>query len=387
MNIAFIIPSMDIGGAERVALFLADHYRILGDNVRFFFLQKGGKSFSCAYPSNHLNYKFHCKAADEQLRWIIKAACEMKKLKKKYHIDISLSFMEDSNHINILSKNAERIIISTRTTLSARSDLTNLVYNSLLIKVLYNRAEKIVATSTYSKIDLIENYGVSEKKIETIPNPAVRYNPHRSMEWNYGENVILHIGRLDPVKQQDRIIRAFSLVHKNIPDAKLIILGDGIIRNYLKYICRKMNVESCVYLPGFEYDVGHYILHSKVLVMASKAEGFPNAMVEAMACGIPVVTTDSPGGCPEIVGKKQREDGIQFCEYGILTPYMKGKANKGNELEREEVLLAEAMIKLLNDQTLYEQYSIKSLERAKHFDKNNILNMWDKVIYGKQEDN
>ena len=66
---------------------------------------------------------------------------------------------------------------------------------------------------------------------------------------------------------------------------------------------------------------------------------------------------------------------------------MKGKANKGNELEREEVLLAEAMIKLLNDQTLYEQYSIKSLERAKHFDKNNILNMWDKVIYGKQEDN
>lgn len=104
------------------------------------------------------------------------------------------------------------------------------------------------------------------------------------------------------------------------------------------------------------------------MVMASKVECFPNSILEAMYFGLPIITTDSPGGCQEIVGKKEntnKVNSIMLCKYGILTPVMPSEKLKMNmPLAEQEITLGEAMFKVLTDNELHEKYKKQSLKRA-----------------------
>lgn len=374
---------MDIGGSERAALLLADHLKANGDSVLFFFLRRGGKSFVCPYESHCLGYKHTDGSQIGEIKGILEAASKLRAYKKRYRIDVAISFMEQSNFINILSKRKERVIVSTRTTLSSRDDLKGIVYSPTAIKWLYNRAYRVVAVSDYTRDDLLKNYGIGEKKAVTISNISTKEPFEYKGKWLYGDETVIHVGRLDPVKQQDRIIRAFSYLHSLRPNARLIILGDGKIRRYLRMICEKMNVRESVSFLGFKENVGYYLANSKIFVMASRAEGFPNAMVEAMAYGLPIVTADSFGGVGEIVGKKYSYDETLYCEYGILTPGMTGKADYKRDLDKNEILLGEAMNALISDKNLYQRYSQKSKERSEYYSPKNIWKKWDEIIYMK----
>ena len=145
---------------------------------------------------------------------------------------------------------------------------------------------------------------------------------------------------------------------------------------------KKMGLEKGVFFAGAAVDVGYYLQHADVFVMASRVEGFPNAMVEAMAYGLPVVTTDSPGGCGEIVGKERSSDEIQYCEYGILTPRMEGKASGQEQLLKEEELLGMGMLALLEDNALHQEYSEKARKRAEDYGEEKIMPLWDAIASG-----
>ena len=381
MNIAIIIYSMDIGGAERTALMLANHLSKRGEKVHFFLLGKYGRCFECPYEKHMLSYDNNKDTKTAQIVELFRAARSMKEFKKKLSIDVSISFMEDSNYINVFSSCGDKIILSVHTTLSARSELNRILYNPYLISFVYNRANAVIAVSNYTKKDLINNYGINRRRCVTIPNAPLNHSSTDNIQETLGDKVIIHVGRFDPVKQQDRIIRAFSYVHKRIPESKLVILGDGSLRPYLKYICKMMGVEDAVVMPGFCVDVVSYLRNSRLLVMASKAEGFPNVMVEAMSEGLPVVTTDSPGGCGEIVGKKKDAMDVQFCMYGVLTPYIAGNGSRRSVLDKEEIMLGQAMYRLLIDDNLYKMYSERSRIRAEYYSVSKVCNSWDKLIY------
>ena len=133
---------------------------------------------------------------------------------------------------------------------------------------------------------------------------------------------------------------------------------------------------------GFQKDIKTYLAMASVFVAASVVEGFPVSTVEAMTCGVPIVTTDSPGGYADILGKRlQLEQGYWFCQYGILTPRMPAERLCPEEpLTEEELTLGKALTTMLKDESLWNRYVAASGERAKAYDKEKIFMQWDRII-------
>lgn len=384
MNIAILVPSLGIGGAERVAAYLGNYYYEKGHNVFYFFLANSGRAFFPAKGTvvkTHVFSPFLRGKTTDIIRELAFAAHSYRKLKKRYRIDVAISFMETCNYINICSKGKEKVVISVRTVLSERSECRGVILNKSWIKALYNRADQIVAVSEYVKNDLSKEYGIRDKKIVAIPNISVLYESiQEDLPWKYGSKAIVSVGRLDPIKQHDRMIRAFSYVSKRQPEARLLLVGGGNQINYLQSVCKKMQMENSVVFIGESTDVGYYLQHARAFVMSSRVDGFPNAMVEAMACGVPVITTDSRGGCGEIVGKVRSADEIQYCKYGILTPHMEGQPSEQIQLSKEEKMLGEGMLQLLENDELNKKYSDRARKRSEDYSEGKIMARWDQIL-------
>ena len=383
MNIAILVPSLGIGGAERVAAFLGNYYYEKGHHVFYFLLAGCGRAAFQAEGTivkTHVFSPFSRGEKADIIRELAFAGRSYRKLKKRYRIDIAVSFMETCNYINICSKWKEKVVISVRTVLSERSECKGVLLNEKWIKTFYSKADQIVAVSKYVKNDLSKVYGIKEKKITVIPNVSVLYAPLRKdMPWEYGPKTVVSVGRLDPIKQQERMIRAFSYVAARQPEARLLLVGGGNRINYLKSVCTKMRVDDRVVFIGESAEVGYYLSNAKVFAMSSRVDGFPNAMVEAMACGVPVVTTDSRGGCGEIVGKAGSNDELQYCKYGILTPHMEGKPPE-EQLSREERMLGEGMLQLLENEELHKKYSARARKRARDYREEIIIARWERIV-------
>lgn len=380
MNVSIIIPSLSYGGAERIAQLLGNYLFAHGHNV-FFLLtdsrnnQDHDVKGRVVYISDYL----YVNSSSE----IVKTSLYVRALRRKkkdLRIDVSVSFMEWCNLLNVLSKCHDKVVLSVRTTLSAWDHLDGLIYNKKVIKCFYNLSDLVIAVSEYTKKDLNDNYGIKKEKLITIPNPMILRESISNEAWKYGENAVVCVGRFDPVKQQDRVIKAFSYTHKYLNDAKLILVGDGETRNYLEYIAECAGVKNSVVFVGFTEDVGYYLSQSKVFVLSSRVEGFPNAMIEAMTYSIPIVSTDSPGGCREILGANKKITDVTECEYGVMTPYMFGKTPKGQSIDENEKMLGKAILRLLYDNKLHENYAEKSKKRAMDYEFELIMRKWEATL-------
>ncbi|WP_026670912.1 glycosyltransferase [Butyrivibrio sp. AE3006] len=385
MNVAIIIDNLNGGGAERVAQYLGNHLLKQGVNVYYFLLNKSRTDVyevSGEIVDTGLGRKLAGFGSDKYKDSYIIFQCgqKLKKYKKQYGIDISISFMEMCNFLNVASKCNDRVILTIHTTLSARSDYHGTLYDHKNIRKVCERADTVVAVSEYIKADLVKDYCVKESKLVVIPNTVYGVDKNVDSGSRISGNSILCVGRLVGVKQHDRILRAFSYVRKRNKEVKLYVLGTGSNLDYLKYIAQKLGIDDSVFFMGFCNNMGNYYSGARALVMASMAEGFPNVMVEAMTYGAPVITTDSPGGCGEIVGKTMNSSGIQYCDYGILTPYIKGKAPRSSELEPEEILLGEAMLNIIDNDGLYKRYHEASLKRAEYYSEEKVMKMWEQLI-------
>lgn len=389
MNVAIIIDNFNGGGAERVAQYLGDYLIERGARVFYFLLYESRNDVykvlgSVVYTG--LGDKLAGFGTDKYKDKYTILICgkALKQYKKIYNIDVSVSFMEMCNYLNVVSRYKDKVILSIHTTLSARKDYTGTLYNSKNIRRLCEKADKVVAVSEYIKNDLKNQYNVKDSPIVVIPNTHFMKEDTAGSDYdNSAEDYFLSVGRLVGVKQHDRIIRAFSYVRNKNKKVKLYVLGTGNNLEYLKFIVKRMGIEDSVIFKGFCHNVDQFYKKSRALVMASMAEGFPNVMVEAMSNGLPVITTDSPGGCGEIVGKIQSSRDIQYCKYGILTPYIKGKAPRSIELEQEEILLGRAMLEILEDEALYQRYHEASCKRAEYYGKDRIMKMWYELIVSK----
>lgn len=389
MKIAIMIPELTGGGAQRAAQVLGDYLIDQGHEVFYFLLDSiSPRAYKVNGKIVYINisrYREDIFRGDDHLFWrgIKQAGTIIKKVKKECKIDVSISFMEECNFLNVVSSVGEKIIVSIRTTLSEREEMKGFLYNKDNIRKIYNRADWIVAVSEYVKKDLEDNYGLCVKKLIAIPNAAMRHNDinKNQNEWPYGNKAILSVARINPEKQHDHIIKAFRYVHEQFKDSVLIILGVGHLEDYMKWYSRINGVEEYVHFIGFEEDIGYYMSNSRVFVMASKAEGFPNSMVEAMSYGMPVVTTNSPGGCREIAADDINSivDNVCYEKYGIMVPYIKGKARPDHDYPEDEYL-AEALKRVLADEELYEKYSARSLERASYYSYDKVMEKWTNII-------
>lgn len=381
MNIALLIPSLGGGGAERVASIVGEYYSDKGHKVYYFL---GNTRFRKRYEVKgkviNTGIANAFDSGIDGMVSLIKYAHIMRNYKKKYSINVAFSFMEAFNFINVLSRWSEVVICSECAIPSLRPDMTGLIYNKYMIQVLYNLADRIIVKSSYSAEELTEIYHVKKNRIAKIPNPVILNKTSYTLrEWPYGDHTVICVGRHVEVKQQDIAIKAFSRVAELVEDAKLIICGEGPQKQYLEKVVKALHLQDKVYLPGFQDDISYYYEHSKVFLLTSDNESFGNVILEAMTAGLPVVSLNSPGGPPEILGcEKKIVNKTEYARYGIVTPHL--HSNKGIKVTQQEIELGNTVARLLMDEDLRIHYAAMSKKRAKHYDHKKIMKKWDKLI-------
>ena len=270
--------------------------------------------------------------------------------------------------------------------------------HNFLIKILYPMADKVVVVSEEIKNILIENYNISKEKIKTIYNPhyinkyqELSNEPLEEQYQNTFKNsfVFINIGRLTEAKGQWFLIRSFKEVVEKYPNAKLIILGEGELKEKLQDLINKLNLQNNVHLLGMQKNPFKFLKHSNYFVFPSLWEGLPNTVIEALSLNIPIISADCKTGpreilCPEL-NIDNNIDYPYFGKYGILTkPFPRmfiWEDLDEKPLIEEEKILFDLMIKMIEDENLKTRYS-NGLERAKDFDIGKISKEWEKLLGG-----
>ena len=220
-----------------------------------------------------------------------------------------------------LSPRPTRLVVSIHNHLStAASGASKLNERRIpqLARRFYPEADRIVAVSDGVADDLAQVIAVPRSRITTIYNPISRPEILRQAQARLDHawfapgapRVILGIGKLKPQKDFACLIRAFAHV-RAIRPVRLLVLGEGPQRNALLSLARALKVEKDIALPGFVANPFAYLDRAAVFVLSSAWEGLPTVLIEALACGCPVVSTDCPSGPAEIL------DG---GKYGRLVP-------------------------------------------------------------------
>jgi len=230
-------------------------------------------------------------------------------------------------HVNVaailgrmLGPRGVRLVISERNTPSQDSKdperATRIGYR--LAPYLYRYADAITAVSAGVADDLAHFARLPRERIQVINNPVVTpelYELARepvSHPWFRPDSppVILAVGRLSEAKDYPLLLRAFAHVRRTMT-CRLLVLGDGPLQAELEQLAESLGIRADVDFAGFVLNPYSAMSHAALLVLSSRWEGSPNVLVEAMACGLPVVSTDCPSGPREI---------LMEGRYGALTP-------------------------------------------------------------------
>lgn len=394
VKLFFIIGTLSNGGAERTVSNLTIHLsNNFEKNILLF-----GEDLEVKYPYEGNIIKMdHSKNKGiiNKLRVLFNRYSKVKKIKKNENC-IAISFLEYPNLLNVLTSSRGKTIISVRNYMSKKHNkgLKGFLWG-LTIKILYKRANEIIAVSREIQNDLISNYSIDSDKINVIYNSyptklifdksKEKINNH-VLESIFNYPVVITAGRLHYQKGHIYLIRAFKEVKKVIPEAKLIILGEGSLKNSLIEATEDLEIKKDVYFLGFQNNPFKFISRSNVFVLSSLYEGFPNAIAEAMVTGVPVISTDCLSGPRELLaplelGKTSIKYDIDAKRFGILTPaFKKLNQNATESLTTEEKVLAKRIVDVLSNYEIQSYYAKQSTKRVKEFDIENIKKDWEKVI-------
>ena len=304
------------------------------------------------------------------------------KYKKKNKYILSISNADPSNLVNVISEllnngKLERLVLRIAGLLSnislyQNSKIYGFIYRLLyrsLYRFLYNRTKAVLFISEASKSDSI-SFGISAEKAKVIYNPLdtklienlymADLNIYKVI---FQYPAIINAGRLTKPKGQWYLLRVFKYLKESHKDLKLVILGEGEIKDYLVKLSEELGLRTFVwdrdklsedfdvYFLGFQKNPFKFIARSKLFVFPSLWEGFPYALIEAMACGVAVVTTDCGGNMDYVID----------CYNALVVP-------PGNP-----EVIARAALRILRDNKLKEELIEGGMETAKHW-------TWDKMV-------
>ncbi len=397
-RVALVINTLSNGGAERVVsnmtLSLSDYYDcdiIVNDASTIDYPVIGNIISLGMKPSvNRSGVLYQGKAFFVRL-------FKLGKLRAKAGYHAVISFSDSANVVNILTrKNCGKTVITVHTTLTKASKEKRYKYIvSPLVKAFYNRADNVVAVSQGIKSDLIKNYGILPDKVSVITNGcdnkkiaelAGQQMSDDEKRWIDNRCTIVTIGRLSEPKGYWHIIRALhELKQRNVP-FRMVIMGRGELEEYLSSLINDLGLGDDVFLSGFCANPFKIMVKAQLFVSSSLWEGYPNNIVEAMSCGLPVISTDFDSGAREIIAPNtevsyKNKNEIEMAQYGILTPVCDGKKYSATDpLTYEEKILADAIQMLLQDTDLREQYSQKSKCRALQLDLQKKAEEWRELV-------
>lgn len=387
-NVMILSKALTFGGAERAAAALAG-YMANECNCILVVIDDENKTYESDAQIISLKqsviHKGHGLAL---ILWFVKLYFKVRKIRRDYKIDECISFLTEPDLINILTKSKKsKSTISVR---NLRSAVVTGRIKRLRDKWLFKKADRIVATSKMVEDDLIKVFGTDKSKIEVVYNicnqerilSATREDCLSDEEKVFFEtgDVVITTGRLTDQKGHWHLIRAFSAVVKKHPNAKLAILGQGELNNYLQKLIDDFSLKNSIRILGFKKNPYAYLKKAKFFAFSSFFEGCPNAILEAYATGLPVVSTDGVG-IREVVAPEthyaKKTDGLEQCNYGILLPVCDGKKYDASApLTPGELEMANGISLLFDDQECFDRYKRAAEKRIEFFSKEKILGMW-----------
>jgi glycosyltransferase involved in cell wall biosynthesis len=386
-TICLVISNLVGGGAQRVVSTLSSGFSAY---YQVYLVLHDGKKVEYPYEGRIVDLKTPVTdfLVIKVTNFIVRLF-KLNRVKSKVKPFAVISFLESSNFLNLLSGRRGKTIISVRNYKSkqGRSFLGKIFH--LLIKSLYKKSDLLVVPSKGIKADLKNAFKLQENKIAVLYNPYdlsfISGKATEPLDDNYNKYfagpVLITVGSLTKQKCQWHLIRAFSKIRRSLPGMKLIILGEGSLRPYLEKLISDLQLADNVLLPGFKSNPFQFIARSSIFILPSLYEGFPNALVEAMACGVPVIASDCQSGPREILAPETpylyQTKKIEFAQYGLLTPVGSGHlSSAGEPLSEAEKILSEAVVTVMNDRSIYEKYRHKSRERVMDFEISNIVKQW-----------
>ena len=392
-KIAIMVPNLNRGGAEKVAADLSVYFESKGYDVIIFVENKQKtKDYVCGGSIVYVHRSSGMKTGNTKIisfAELIEDVNTYRQLKKKYRIDVTISFMQASNLLNILSRYQDIVIVTLHSVMSKRTDLyKSFGYGKGIFKFLYQCADKIVLVSKYCQKDWINNFGDFFSKTVVIHNPVYVVSKQNCIVKNSNDfysnsKMVISVARLDGVKQQWHLLRSFKAVLAVCPEAQLLIVGDGILKDALQNLSKQLRIQDNVWFLGFVNNVEKYLKMAQIIAVTSASESWCNAIAEAMLQGVPAVANDCPGGIRELMGigeKKQKYNLITGC--GIITPKLDGKKYTANDpLTKAEIFFAKGILRLLQDDNLRKRMSQNCIENIQQYALENIGGEWEKEIY------
>jgi glycosyltransferase involved in cell wall biosynthesis len=315
--IAFFLPAVWGGGAERVIVNLAEAMTERGLPVDLVLSAAEGV-FLDQLPAP-------VRVVDLAAPRVLRSVAALSRYLRREQPRVLVSSMGHANIAAVwaarLARRGTRVVVTEHNTLSQATQQESRVPGYFwppLMRIFYPWADAIVAVSQGVADDLARTSGLPRERIEVIYNPVItpvmmaqaRQSPNHGWFGDGQPPVILGAGRLTRQKDFFTLLRAFAEVRR-CRTARLMIVGEGEDRPALEALARELGVTDDIALPGFQENAMAYMASSAVFVLSSAWEGLPTVLIEALAAGARVISTDCPSGPREI---------LQDGRLGILVP-------------------------------------------------------------------
>lgn len=362
-RITFFLADFGIGGAEKVSANLIQEMSKRGISIDLVLINQDASyvnvttqqlgSYLSEIPGEVSVINLGAERA-------VKATLPFAKYLQQYKPWAVISHLHYVNIIAVLSKQIARtdtrlILVEHNTISAAKSHMRSYQVVKVLMKWLYPKATSIVAVSQAASRSLEQYLSLESERVRTIYNPVVNHHlftkadqsiDHTWFKYNHPP-VFLAVGRLTEQKDFPTLIKAFAQLRKQ-KNARLLILGEGEQRQELSDLIASLGMTEAVRLDGFASNPYAYMSRATAFVLSSRWEGLPTVLIEAMACGCPVISTDCPSGPREI---------LDSGRYGTLVPV------------GDEYALAQAMLQVLEkpihrEQVVNRAIEIASIEKA-----------------------
>lgn len=314
-SLLFLIPSLNGGGAERVIVTLLRHLNRNKFKLTLAVVDMRNAVFKGDLPDDVELIDLHCS----RVRYALPKICALIWERRPNvvfstlgHLNLSLALLRPA------LPDDPRYLARETTIVSRGLQRYRLAW---LWKVLYRKYylnhDRVICQSKGMKDDLIKNFSIPKEKTLVINNPvdvgsirllALENLPVRHPMGNKEGSGVLHLvaaGRLNYEKGFDLAIRAIASLNDSA--IHLTILGDGATRDSLEELGKELGVADKITFVGFQSNPYAWFSHADAFILSSRYEGFPNVVLEALACGTPVIATPAPGGTREII------EGVAGC--------------------------------------------------------------------------
>ncbi len=355
-RITLVIASLGWGGAQKIITAMANHWARQGWQVTLISMDE--ENDPPFFPIDEavdllaLGVKGHTASPFQAISENFKRLTTLRRAIVDSAPDVVISFLSVTNVRALLATIGLNlpVIVSERGDPNRRS--ISRAWHWLRAAI-YPFAKASVAQTDYAKNCFP---GSIRRRCLVIPNPVLIPEKPASRT----SKTVIGVGHLVPVKGFDVLVRAFGRIAQNHPDWRLRIWGHGDERERLLALATEFGIADRLELPGLTDQPGAWASEASIFVLASRHEGFPNALLEAMASGLPVIATDCPIGGPRAM--------IAPGQTGLLVP---------NE---DETAMADALDQLMTDETQAARLAGAARERAEDFAMDKVMTRWTELV-------